>query len=162
MKNMKKCIRKIFALDDRAVSPIIAVILMVAITVVLAGAIYAWVTAFGGTDGGTNVILSLKQNSYGGNGTIGWVCYRVNSVGGNPGYEDMEAQIDGKPVSIMESLPANPDDITDCSGAVHTGDDIYIVSIHYTTASTLPGRMLNIEHKDSDTIIFSTEISYAN
>jgi flagellin-like protein len=39
MKKKKKCIRK----DDEAVSPVIAVILMVAITVVLAGVLYVWV-----------------------------------------------------------------------------------------------------------------------
>ena len=47
---MKKYIRK----DDEAVSPVIAVILMVAITVVLAGVLYVWVSGFGG--GGTTGI----------------------------------------------------------------------------------------------------------
>lgn len=44
--------KKLFRKDDEAVSPVIAVILMVAITVVLAGVLYVWVSSFGG--GGTS------------------------------------------------------------------------------------------------------------
>ena len=38
--------------NDEAVSPVIAVILMVAITVVLAATVYIWVTSFSSTQGG--------------------------------------------------------------------------------------------------------------
>jgi len=44
--------KKLFRKDDDAVSPVIAVILMVAITVVLAGVLYVWVSGFGGGGGG--------------------------------------------------------------------------------------------------------------
>jgi flagellin-like protein len=38
--------KKLFRKDDKGVSPVIAVILMVAITVVLAGVLYVWVSQF--------------------------------------------------------------------------------------------------------------------
>lgn len=44
-----KANRKFLARDDEAVSPVIAVILMVAITVVLAATVYVWVSGFGGS-----------------------------------------------------------------------------------------------------------------
>ena len=46
---------RMFKKDDKAVSPVIAIILMVAITVVLAGVLYVWVIGFrtGGTAGTT-------------------------------------------------------------------------------------------------------------
>jgi flagellin-like protein len=54
---MKKFIRK----DDEAVSPVIAVILMVAITVVLAGVLYVWVSGFGG-GGTTGISVSANKS----------------------------------------------------------------------------------------------------
>jgi flagellin-like protein len=53
--------KKLFRKDDKGVSPVIAVILMVAITVVLAGVLYVWVSQFStGSGGGSVKISSLK------------------------------------------------------------------------------------------------------
>jgi flagellin-like protein len=46
--------------DEKAVSPVIAVILMVAITVVLAGVLYVWVTSLSGADEEVAPTASLK------------------------------------------------------------------------------------------------------
>ena len=54
---MKRFIRK----DDEAVSPVIAVILMVAITVVLAGVLYVWVSGLGGPSGGGSPKVSTTN-----------------------------------------------------------------------------------------------------
>jgi flagellin-like protein len=66
-KTMKRfSIRK----DDKAVSPVIAVILMVAITVVLAGVLYVWVTSLSTTeDKVENIVATLDQGD--GNMTSG-------------------------------------------------------------------------------------------
>ncbi len=42
--------------DEEAVSPVIAIILMVAITVVLAGVLYVWVTSLADTDEGMTLL----------------------------------------------------------------------------------------------------------
>ena len=49
-KEIRQKIRKIWK-DKTGVSPIISIILMVAITVVLAATIWAWVSGFGGSGG---------------------------------------------------------------------------------------------------------------
>ena len=71
-------------MNDSGVSPVIAVILMVAITVVLAGVLYLWVSSLADTDEDTDFLdvsaeanagatLTIKVNS----GTITWSEYRV-------------------------------------------------------------------------------------
>lgn len=49
--------------NDEAVSPVIAVILMVAITVVLAATVYVWVSGFGGSSGTPAKTISLSSAS---------------------------------------------------------------------------------------------------
>ena len=51
-----------FRSNDEAVSPVIAVILMVAITVVLAATVYVWVSGFGSQSGSPAKSLSLTTN----------------------------------------------------------------------------------------------------
>ena len=51
-----------FLRGDEAVSPVIAVILMVAITVVLAATVYVWVSGFGSQSGTPAKSLSLTTN----------------------------------------------------------------------------------------------------
>ena len=81
---MKKIIRK----DDEAVSPVIAVILMVAITVVLAGVLYVWVSSFG-TGGGTSLSISanvVDRTSY-------WKIDIVAVSGGSLSLTDAKFQL---------------------------------------------------------------------
>ncbi|MEA2055200.1 MAG: archaellin/type IV pilin N-terminal domain-containing protein, partial [Candidatus Thermoplasmatota archaeon] len=91
--------------DVTGVSPIIAVILMVAITVVLAATIYVWVSGFGGGGGGTNVAIALKQTGhYNDTGTGNLtVNFTVQSVTGHPGYADLAATIGGYAATISET-----------------------------------------------------------
>ena len=76
---MKKYIRK----DDEAVSPVIAVILMVAITVVLAGVLYVWVSGFG-TGGSTGVSISKTKDDK----TSYWKINIVKVSGGSLNLDD--------------------------------------------------------------------------
>lgn len=52
--------------------------------------------------------------------------------------------------------------ITNCSGAIHVGDYLYVITTHHTDAETLPGRALNIQHTESNALLFSTEITYTS
>jgi len=80
---MKEFTRK----DDKAVSPVIAVILMVAITVVLAGVLYVWVTTFNTpTPPPSSVSLSINEKAY------GWEI-EVISVSGTFNLEDAKFRI---------------------------------------------------------------------
>ena len=88
--------------DDKGISPVIGVILMVAITVVLAATIYVWVSGMGG-GGGTNFALKLQQASHIQDGntfnkTEGYLNFTVLSVQGNPGWEDLKVVVGGTTV----------------------------------------------------------------
>lgn len=62
MKAYRKLVRA-FRNKDDAVSPVIAVILMVAITVVLAATVYIWVTSFSGSQS-KPVVAAISMASY--------------------------------------------------------------------------------------------------
>ena len=88
---MTKPIQKIKNLweDKTGVSPIIAVILMVAITVVLAATIYVWVSGFGG-GGSQSISMAVTQEDPIGDGSS--VTFRVDSVSSGTTYADLEAK----------------------------------------------------------------------
>jgi flagellin-like protein len=82
---MKKFIRK----DDEAVSPVIAVILMVAITVVLAGVLWAMLSSMTTSDEDEALNISIeapKTKSY------GWVC-SIASVSGSLTLDEAKFQL---------------------------------------------------------------------
>ncbi len=146
--------------DKTGVSPIIAIILMVAITVVLAATIYVWVSGFGGGGGGANVALSLKQREHGGNTTSDWywVEYEVQSVSGNPGWEDLEVSVGG-----VEGSFNNTDGSSLTEGSIDAGD-IFRIYVHVTAwddTDDIVGEKVTIIHSDSDSIIFSADVTYA-
>ena len=58
-----KANRKFLNNDDEAVSPVIAVILMVAITVVLAATVYVWVSGFGANSSQPARSVALSSSS---------------------------------------------------------------------------------------------------
>jgi len=134
--------------DKTGVSPIIAVILMVAITVVLAATIYVWVSGFGGGGGGSNIALSLRQVGHTGTS----VEYEVQSVSGNPGWNDLEATIGGVGCSFSTPGSATLDD------EINAGDNINITGY---TGSTIVGSEVTISDTDSGSIIFSATVTYA-
>jgi len=76
--------------NEEAVSPVIAVILMVAITVVLAGVLYVWVTSLANTeDQSTTLRLTISDasatvNSEGSNFPAGTQLLKIEQSGGDP------------------------------------------------------------------------------
>lgn len=63
MKTVARSLRRRKNPDDEAVSPVIAVILMVAITVVLAATVYIWVTSFSGSQS-KPVVAAISVATY--------------------------------------------------------------------------------------------------
>jgi len=77
--------------DKTGVSPIIAVILMVAITVVLAATIYVWVSGFGGSGGSAE---SLSANYLSKDDTVHNATFQVAKVSTESiEWADLEAQV---------------------------------------------------------------------
>lgn len=84
-----KANRKFMNNDDEAVSPVIAVILMVAITVVLAATVYVWVSGFSGGNQGASASLSVSQvagyaDALAGTAATDGIKFTVTSV--SPGF----------------------------------------------------------------------------
>ena len=81
--------------NDKAVSPVIAVILMVAITVVLAGVLYVWVTRLGDTGNDPPPTVTLKLSTRDElNTTVGQDLVMLSHRSGeNVKWSDMKFQI---------------------------------------------------------------------
>jgi flagellin-like protein len=79
---------KIFRKDDEAVSPVIAVILMVAITVVLAGVLWAMLSQLGGSEE-QNIAITAKQPS---EKNYGWMI-EITDISGTLSLEDAKFQV---------------------------------------------------------------------
>ena len=87
-----KANRKFLNGDDEAVSPVIAVILMVAITVVLAATVYVWVSGFGSS--GTTPAKTMSLTSSGGI-VDGNKTYVIASASPGLKWTDLDFTLDG-------------------------------------------------------------------
>lgn len=149
--------------DKTGVSPIIAIILMVAITVVLAATIYVWVSGMGG-GGATKIALNMKQTDY--DATKHNVTYEILSVSGGPGWEDIKITVNGNLafdkgyVQSGYTIWINGNKYTSTSsqvtGAISAGDEIVIN--HATNVAA--GNTVSIIDADSGQVLWSAEIHY--
>ena len=103
--------KKMWKKNNKAVSPVIATILMVAITVVLAAVLYVMVMGFGGdsggqaptaslTNSGNRLVLSISE-SYNITSSTGSIWFTVNGTkvlftGTHTGVSFIDAGADGK------------------------------------------------------------------
>ena len=101
-----KANRKFLNNDDEAVSPVIAVILRVAITVVLAATVYVWVSGFGSNSSQPAKSLAITsagalKNDCDGDATTGDYCKQYTVASGSPGlrYTDLSLTLNGAAVT---------------------------------------------------------------
>jgi archaeal type IV pilus assembly protein PilA len=90
--------------DDEAVSPVIAVILMVAITVVLAATVYVWVSGFSGGQGSAAKSMALSS---GGAIASNLKTYTVSSATQGMKWSDLKFTLDGTDLTYDGTDPAN-------------------------------------------------------
>ena len=89
-----------FRNEDDAVSPVIAVILMVAITVVLAATVYVWVSGFGSSTSSAAKTISLTSGSaLRSNSTAYWKNYTIASATSGMKYTDFSITLAGAALS---------------------------------------------------------------
>lgn len=86
--------------DDEAVSPVIAVILMVAITVVLAATVWVWVSGFG-TPSVSNASLGLSSDAH----SAANATFTVVSASGLD-WEDVSLHVDGSALAYANLTTA--------------------------------------------------------
>jgi flagellin-like protein len=138
--NLRRFLRK--RLDGEAVSPVIAVILMVAITVVLAATVYVWVSGFGAQSGTPAKSISLSSAAAL-DSTNNVKQYSVASATSGMKYGDVSLTINGGAAAIdgaatCPGASATPSDWDACrgsttetsSGVVTAGDVITLTNVH--------------------------------
>lgn len=91
-----KANRKFLNGDDEAVSPVIAVILMVAITVVLAATVYVWVSGFGSNSSAPAKSMALTSD---GAINLDNKTYTVASATPGMKWTDVTFKLDGAPLA---------------------------------------------------------------
>ncbi len=92
-----KANRKFLQNRDEAVSPVIAVILMVAITVVLAATVYVWVSGFGAQS--SNPAKTMSITSDGAIAESVFKNYTVASATSGMKWSDVTLSLNGAPLS---------------------------------------------------------------
>ncbi|MDD3491998.1 MAG: type IV pilin [Candidatus Thermoplasmatota archaeon] len=130
--------------DKTGVSPIIAVILMVAITVVLAATIYVWVSGFGG-GGSQSISMAVGQRGAeeGGN-----VTFRVDSVSQGTTWNDIEWKTaGGYQQTFNATAGADP----------YTGEDSIQAGDEFVVEGSA-GDTLTIRDKTSNSIVLTKTI----
>ena len=141
-----KANQKFMKNDDEAVSPVIAVILMVAITVVLAATVYVWVSGFGSSANNTQQhTLSMASASAISEATdVFSKRYTVSSADPSLTYGDMRLAIDGTQYTF---------DATGCTlGLASSGADDANV---WSACAGSTARTANDLVKAGDTILIS-------
>ena len=149
--------------DDEAVSPVIAVILMVAITVVLAATVYVWVSGFGSQSSQPAKTISLTSS---GSLSSSNKAYTVASATSGMRWSDITATVDGTTFTFTTSVACATDlaansvnswrvcagTSTEAStGTVNAGDSI-------TVGDVSAGQTLRILDAQANSVILTLTI----
>ena len=122
-----------FLNGDDAVSPVIAVILMVAITVVLAATVYVWVSGFGAQSGNPQKSISLTSSGALDN-TNNNKTYTVASGTSGMKWSDVSFTLNGAPLSHAN--------LTTAAGAAAAGYCVWD-PVHGTCYATQPAGVIS-------------------
>lgn len=101
-----------FLKSEEAVSPVIAVILMVAITVVLAATVYVWVSGFGAQTSQPSMSVALTstsaiQQGYGAGTGDTLKTYTVSTATPGMKWGDLKVTLDGADVAYAATFAAD-------------------------------------------------------
>ncbi len=158
-----------FRNDDEAVSPVIAVILMVAITVVLAATVYVWVSGFGSPSSTPAETLSLSSGgAIQSNTTAQWKNYTIASSTSGMKFSDINLTLNGDYVPCSQTFPQGSGDAyrvwqggaTVACGTGSTGPTLvtsagsYFEFFHDAT-SGLSGQTLRILDSQANSVILT-------
>lgn len=154
--------------DDDAVSPVIAVILMVAITVVLAATVYVWVSGFntGGSSARTLSLASAKVITP--DGSDYYKDYVVASSSPGLKWNEVDITLDGTKLAYDGDTPYNTSDsfrvtiggtpktgTTKPSDVIQAGDKLTI----YDMGASPSGKTLRLIDATSNSIMSTMVIS---
>jgi flagellin-like protein len=114
--------RRIFKCGDKAVSPVIAVILMVAITVVLAGTVFIWASSFSNETQGAPTYYNVRITITTDEGTPPTQRLRVELVEGTIHWSSFQVKINELSLTTTnEEDNAGDDEIFSVPGSSNPG-----------------------------------------
>lgn len=137
--------------DDQAVSPVIATILMVAITVVLSATVYVWVTGFGGQTTQPARSVSLSSNAPISN--AGVKTYTVSAASTGMSWQQLKITLNG--VEMAQAATTNATQYEAAHGTTaETGADTIDAGDSITVTSAA-GQTLRIVDAQSNAVILT-------
>jgi flagellin-like protein len=141
--------------SDEAVSPVIAVILMVAITVVLSATVYVWVSGFGGNNSSPARAITLSSD-----GPIagGVKTYSVSAASPSLRYNDVTFTLNGVTLALDVDCAATGTDVAACRGVtVLTGTSLIVAgdSLSFVAAA---GDTLRIVDAQANSVLATITI----
>lgn len=162
-----KANRKFMKGDDEAVSPVIAVILMVAITVVLAATVYVWVSGFGAQGSAPAKTLSLTSN--GAIGSDSFKNYTVSSATPGMRWSDVTITLNGEELDYNDStaIASGAEDFcvilsgnTCATSAEWDGGDHVISAGHSLTikAADISGQTLRVLDSQANSVVLTLTV----
>ena len=160
-----KANRKFLRGDDDAVSPVIAVILMVAITVVLAATVYVWVSGFGSQSNQPAKTMSMTSAAAIANsGSVYWKNYTVASATPGMKYSDVKFTLNGADLTF--AAPASCGEAADgtwkacANGAARAATDVISAGdvVTLRSASALSGQTLRVLDSQANSVVLTLVI----
>ncbi len=136
MKANQKIVSRLLD-EDNAVSPVIAVILMVAITVVLAATVYVWVSGFSSTQESSE---QASASAKGASGSIRVILTQAGQSASSNAYSagNFNIYINGNAVDFSKSTCTDGDFVADTDpGSWAAGEPVVIKSCLTNAATSL-------------------------
>lgn len=151
-----------FLREESAVSPVIAVILMVAITVVLSATVYVWVSGFG-KGGEETRTMALSGN---GVADAGIATLTVTSVTNGFAWKDIRFLVDGAIVSMPAGIsttdacaaPAAADQLVVCSDGTLVVKSEFAEAGQQVQVQGARGGTIQIVDLQANSVVFETTI----
>lgn len=154
-----KANRSILKARDEAVSPVIGVILMVAVTVVLAATVYVWVSGF---SGGQNTPARSIALSSEGPGSGGLKSYVVSAAANGMKWGDVTFSVNGETRAIdgdgdCTTAPA-AGQYQPCAGSSLETDDGLVNAGDRVRLAAQPGDVLRVLDAQANSVIYTLTV----
>ena len=151
-----------FVKGEEAVSAVIGVILMVAITVAIAATVYVYVSGMLPTGSKGAPAISMHQVSgVQTQGATNWVNFSIDSASSAAKWSDLEIQIGstsfGVPKAVVVGIPTSPGacNYTGSGTPIKAGTTL---QIRGTTTTVASGLEIKLIHTASNSVVYKTTI----
>ena len=150
-----------FVEDEEAVSAVIGVILMVAITVAIAATVYVYVSGMLPSGSKGAVAISMHQSAAAANG---WVNFSIDSASAAAKWADLQIQIGtnsfGVPHAVVVGTPTGVGacNYTGLGTPIKAGGSLIIHGTSGAAGTVVAGLEIRLVHTASNSVIYTTTL----